>query len=353
MEQFQILHISDLHITEKEKFDTSVVLDPLIERVKEDRDKGLKPKIVVASGDVAFSGKKAEYDLAKTFFDKLLGCLKIGPERLFIVPGNHDVNRKAYPPSHIPAYATMKDLSYELENYLDDLLRGMNDYFRFIEKHYPHLKSGHGRLIPFVNAYDATCGKKIAIVGLNSAWMCRKSQDKKEIALGEYQIKNAMEEMEKLGKFDLRINIFHHPLSWLWPEDRNICRKYFNDSILLCGHLHDAEGEYREDLQGATFQFLDGAAYLGSDSRWPNRFQYITFDWDKNEIVLDYRKFDKNSREWCLEGEKGDGGKKTFSMTKTGAPPTTEEIEAEIKICATQMKAASVAHQKLIDSPKE
>jgi len=47
----QLLHISDLHIDLSEKFDRSVVLDPLISRVKEDREKGLEPEIVVVTGD--------------------------------------------------------------------------------------------------------------------------------------------------------------------------------------------------------------------------------------------------------------------------------------------------------------
>ena len=331
MSTFQILHISDLHITEKESFDTNVVLDPLIDRIKKDQKSGLKPEIVVVSGDIANTGVKAEYELAKKFFDKVLECLKIGPEGLFIVPGNHDVNRKAYRPKDLPAYDTMKELNHELENYLDDLLKGMDDYFSFVESNYSHLKSTKDRLVPFVCDYEAECGKRIGLVGLNSAWMCRKSPDKEEIAIGEYQIKNAMEELGKQGEFDLRINIFHHPLSWLWPEDHNICRKYLNDSILLCGHLHDAEGEYREDLQGAMFQFLAGGAYLGSDSKWPNRFQYITFDWGKNKIMLDYRKFNKSTHEWCREGEKGDDGNKFFDLVKPGQRAAKPPIESPLE----------------------
>ncbi len=60
MTTFKILHISDLHISLKDNFDRSVVLDPLIERVKKDRDNGLKPEIVIVSGDIAFQGLKED-----------------------------------------------------------------------------------------------------------------------------------------------------------------------------------------------------------------------------------------------------------------------------------------------------
>jgi hypothetical protein len=44
------------------------------------------------TGDVAFSGKAEEYELARRFFDDLLGVTGLGKERLFpskcwIMPG--------------------------------------------------------------------------------------------------------------------------------------------------------------------------------------------------------------------------------------------------------------------------
>ncbi|HLC16557.1 MAG TPA: metallophosphoesterase, partial [Thermodesulfovibrionia bacterium] len=187
MAKFQLLHISDLHVSIGKEFDRSVVLEPLIDRVQQDMANGIQPEIVVVTGDVAFSGKEAEYQKAKEFFDELLARMNLSQDRLFIVPGNHDVDRKRYRKSDVPNYENMPALNEELENedYRADLLKGMNDYFTFIETSYPHLKSIEERLIPFVHAFDAGCGKRIWLVGLNSAWMCRKSPDERKIAIGE------------------------------------------------------------------------------------------------------------------------------------------------------------------------
>jgi len=116
---FQILHISDLHIKPKENFDRSVVLDPLIGRIGEDlKDpkSGLKPKIVVVTGDIAHAGQKDEYTLAKQFFDDLLENLNLSDDRLFIVPGNHDIDFDEYRPNDAPNYENMEKLNTELEN---------------------------------------------------------------------------------------------------------------------------------------------------------------------------------------------------------------------------------------------
>ncbi len=275
--QFQILHISDLHIKKKENFDRSAVLDPLIRRVKIDRDSGFSPEVVVVTGDIAFSGKKEEYEGAKIFFDDLLAALELPDERLFIVPGNHDLNRKKYKKSDVPAYASMQDLNDDLENeeFRPDILKGMSAYFEFIETHYPHLASLGDRLVPFVISHETAGDKRVGLVGLNSAWMCRKSEgDKGRIAIGEFQLKKAVEELEKSAPLDLKIFLFHHPLNFLWPRDRKICRTFLNQTILLTGHLHDTEGGFFQDYDGELHQFQAGGAYLGSESDWPARFQY-------------------------------------------------------------------------------
>ena len=319
-ETFQILHISDLHINDskKELFDRSVVLEPLIERVKQDQKNNFHPEIIVVTGDIAFKGIKAEYDLAKVFFDDLLAALDLDNNRLFVVPGNHDVNREKYRPTAVLRYDNMRALNDELENYRKDLLKGMLDYFNFTDTYLPHLKSIHGRLIPFVNTFDAKCGKRIGLVGLNSAWMCRKSDDKGTIAIGEFQVTRAMEELEEKGEVDLQVVLFHHPLDWLWVDDKNICRQHLNDSILLSGHLHDVAGGYLNDLNGSIYQFQAGGAYLGTKSGWPGRFHYITHDWGVNEIRLDFRRFVKNQRKWSVDSETGDDGKKVFEMIGRG-----------------------------------
>jgi DNA repair exonuclease SbcCD nuclease subunit len=190
--QLQILHISDLHIKDDshERFDRERVLDPLIKRVKYDLAHGFAPEMVVVTGDIAFKGIQSEYDLARLFFNDLLHGLDLAPERLFMVPGNHDVNRKKYRPRDIPVYDTMSELNTELEDeeYRQDLLKGMGAYFDFVEESFPHLQPLENRLVPFVYCYTAACGRKVGLIGLNSAWMCRRSDDKGTIALGEYQV---------------------------------------------------------------------------------------------------------------------------------------------------------------------
>ena len=91
------LHLSDWH-QQGPDFDRSVVRDALLEDIRErvERiDQSLaQVGFVVFSGDLAFSGEPLEYEAAwKYLLDPVLDAVGLKPDRLFIVPGNHDLSR--------------------------------------------------------------------------------------------------------------------------------------------------------------------------------------------------------------------------------------------------------------------
>ncbi len=160
--------------------------------------------------------------------------------------------------------------------------------------------------------------------------MCRKSPDEREIAIGEYQLVKALEEAAKSGKTDLSFFLFHHPLNWLWEADRRICRSKMDQSVILCGHLHDAAGGLFHDLDGKLLQFQAGASYLGVDSDFPNRFQYLTIDWEADRIRLNFRKFDKTRRRWVLDGETGQDGMAELPL-RDSSPMTSHKETTKLE----------------------
>src|SRR5688572_11549825 len=87
------LHVSDFHIRSGDPYDRDVVLRALIESLKNYRKNGLAPDLIFATGDIAYSGKAPEYEIATSFFDKLIDAAGLQRQNLFVVPGNHDVDR--------------------------------------------------------------------------------------------------------------------------------------------------------------------------------------------------------------------------------------------------------------------
>ena len=333
-----LLHLSDLHMRndEEEKTDRSVVLDPLLERLEADYKNNLRPELVLITGDIAFKGIKAEYELALLFLKDLLSVLQLDEDRLYMVPGNHDVMRKEYRPRDIPIYETNRELNEELANpkHRADLLKGMRDYFEFIQTNFPHMDSKSGDLVPFVDCFKSETGLCLGLVGLNSAWMCRKRKndesDSGQIAIGQHQIKSAFKELEERGEVQATVAMFHHPLSWLAHMDRRVCDKFLDRTIALAGHLHEPGGGYLHGFTTRMAHIQAGGAYLGSDSNWPSRCHYIGIDFDSRSLRLDFRAFSKSGSVWFVDAETGgDGGEAEIPVrflgvddngSKSGAP---------------------------------
>jgi 3',5'-cyclic AMP phosphodiesterase CpdA len=96
MTAFTWLHLSDLHLLGNESTVESGHLDDMLGDIAAQIAKEhLSIDAVFFTGDVTFSGQKEQYDKAISWLDAALNIcgLKGRRDRLYIVPGNHDVNR--------------------------------------------------------------------------------------------------------------------------------------------------------------------------------------------------------------------------------------------------------------------
>ena len=94
-----ILHLSDIHFGRnyarysiKDCFERkSEILDELIKCVSNLKE--LAPEHIIVTGDIAWHGKKDEYDEALLWFKKLLQATNLTGKDITFCVGNHDVNR--------------------------------------------------------------------------------------------------------------------------------------------------------------------------------------------------------------------------------------------------------------------
>ena len=196
------LHLSDWHQKGKD-FDRQVVLRALLKdiREREQIDHDLKKiDFVVFSGDVAFGGKAEEYQAAKEqFFQPLLDACGLEPKQLFIVPGNHDLNRnqfKLLPRDLTKPLSSEKSVQYWLTDDVNrsHLLEPFRAFSSFVQEYTGQEKPDYAN-VRKMNAGD----KEIALLGLNSAWMCGRNKDrigdKGFVIVGEPQIHSSLEEI--------------------------------------------------------------------------------------------------------------------------------------------------------------
>ncbi|CAG35598.1 metallophosphoesterase [Desulfotalea psychrophila] len=101
-----ILHLSDLQFGKNHRFFQSNIseenfnfstlqarLQTDLKIVKSKYD--LEPDLIVITGDLVEYGQQSEFDQAKVFFNELASFLNVHISNVLIVPGNHDINRKA------------------------------------------------------------------------------------------------------------------------------------------------------------------------------------------------------------------------------------------------------------------
>jgi len=255
------LHISDIHFCSHLEWRDSSVRDALLEYLKSQFATSgvLQPDLIFCTGDIAFghSSNKPiteQYVIAERFFDELLKVCgsegtPLARERLFIVPGNHDVNRDAIntdaqstlttwagnPASH--AHTINQRFNDKSMEFLETMRR-LDEYGNFIKSYLPHLSDPDQRHV-YANNLEIN-GMSVGIFGFNSAWTCAGPEDDRNLWLAaEWQFNAAK---GKLQNSEVRIGLIHHPVDWLNQTERDLAtRRIASDfDFWLHGHSHNA-----------------------------------------------------------------------------------------------------------------
>ena len=297
------------------------------ERITSD---GLRPDFIAVSGDIAFSGAPEEYGLARQFFDELLEATDLPKTRLFIVPGNHDVDRSIITRGAVAIVSSLDNrqavdevLTVALDRRL--ILRKFDHYAGFVADYFEgHLLFDDERYF-YVRHLDLA-GQQVAVLGLNSAWLSMNG-DHGRLALGERQVRQALEAAREA---DLRIGLLHHPFDWFQEFDQNDCEPLLMQGcdFVLHGHLH------RTGLLGLTMPdagamvIAAGACYASRD--YPNGYNFVQFDLGTGQGVVYLRSYsDRRGGFWTkdvMTYRNVDDGRCTFELPPSlgGAPAEAE-----------------------------
>lgn len=341
MSKITWLHLSDWHHG-REDFDREVVLDALLRDIQERNQ--IAPELstidfIAFSGDIAWSGKSQEYEgVEKHFFEPILenaGLAKDGLKRLFVVPGNHDIDRdqlKSVPSEIITSLVNRESVNEFLKPHWkrDALLSPFAAYSKFASK----CSGTDTEKICSDPAYYCVSrieigGKTIGIIGLNSAWLTSRTLDSKNqindygyLIMGERQVYAALEDIKKLGNTDLNIAIMHHPFHWLTDFDRDLVeeRLYRKCHLILHGHEHRPRVNIQRSTLGDVVIVPAGASYdrrRALDSRYTNAYNLVQLDFDKQQGTVYLRRWSDQQGQWVADTELWQEGRFSFSMPKS------------------------------------
>lgn len=345
------IHLSDWHQGNTE-FDRTVVHNRLIENI-ENRTRTISSDLdeidfIVFTGDVSNSGKQEEYERARRdFFDGLLEAAGVNANKLYIIPGNHDVNIDdfRYLPNELlePLESERKVQDWTVDDRGRYVVLQPFYFFNKFVTNYTEWE--HPDYAPF-DIIDKD-GKRIAILGLNSAWMCNRHKTKDEIddknyvLIGEHQIRKLLDKIDE-ENVDLSIAILHHPFEWLNDFDRRRIENLLieNCDFILTGHRHTPKVRTISNQRGIYVEISTGACFsqrISNDPIFINAYNLVHLDVEKKRGTVYLRRWCDEQDLWIEDFQTWrDNGRFPFNLRVQISDDLLEESKESARITAVE-----------------
>ena len=354
------LHLSDFHVG-KDDYAQLHLFEKILDHVR-DRKKSQAwiPDLVFITGDIANRGQASEY---KTFRSEFLTKLEAVLEQdlsavLFVVPGNHDVDRnyveflarEAMIKPDAKVFDANESGRTKRQRFLLDGVRAYMENERSrAPKHW--LDSAAGA---FSTILDIR-GIQLGIVGINTAWLSKDDRDEGQLTAGYHLVREAL---AKVQECDICIVLGHHPLNWLLAKDANQIRQLFGQHqvLYLHGHLHQARAQVQENTAGQNFLNVQaGAAFQArEDEIWQNGLLWGEIDRQNHQLKLQPYHWDNiRHLDWILSSGAFAPQRKLPHEDWWGFPlPGTRQVVAgQQSQQNVQTEAQSSAEPDLIEEP--
>lgn len=360
------LHLSDLHACRPNTgWDAHRVLESLLKDLRRMRDEHrLVPNLIFFTGDAAFGhlgtdkGKAIgdQFRLAHEFLAAVREVYTphVSQRNVFLVPGNHDVNRTKITDMETEWLNQPRSLN-DMEKMLRDadrnwrLLRTrLQDYELALESFgYDHLLTNRERLI-YADMREVA-GMRIGIGGFNSAWSSRgagREENGRLWMAGRFQLETIRQD---LPQNDLSIALIHHPGNWLVPEESPSFFRDLERDFAFVLHGHEHSDFVRQDALTQHAVISAGACHEWSTGK-NNGYSIVRLNVDTAEGEVWLREYESAGGGWrprVITGKTNNEGLHALTLTKL----LTEQSPAIPNAGASLRKA--IKDQATMISPEE
>ncbi len=288
-----ILHLSDLHFGTK--VDAVLWADQLLSDLRNELGQRAVD-VVVLSGDIANFASTEEYRAAAYFLFLLKQELRLSPQQMVLVPGNHDVSWAVSKSAYVPVRRSDHKGALEEGQFIDG-----GHYVEIREEaRYPRRFAAFAefyhdvRLETYPLEYEQQAtlhhfpAQRLLVLGLNSAWALDHHFTTRpgihQAALG--QALRLVRTTEAYGQC-LKLAVFHHPIHGEGEDrikDSGFLERLAVEGfrVALHGHIHKAQTDsFRHDVtSGGRAVHLAGAGTFGAPVRemvpgYPLQYQLL------------------------------------------------------------------------------
>lgn len=289
---FSWIHVSDLHFGHGDAAhgsDQALVAANLHRDVAALLWQGAPaPNAILVTGDIAFSGNtrlrpgdqpSQEYADARRFLLTLGQTVNLDAKHIFVIPGNHDVQRSADKNRNIKR---LRDELREGRERIDEALAHAEDrslltqrqanYLAFAADFAPACLATNGAAPPEQRLWwwhreQTSSGLTLRIIGLNTALLAADEHDHGKLALGKTPLAEVLT-MRPAEPDDLVIVLSHHPFRRGWLRDEKEIDAWVRNHahLHLFGHVHEADSEDARSGTGGMFVRVAAGATHGEQS---------------------------------------------------------------------------------------
>ena len=290
---FTWLHLSDIHFGYQDspnRWDQKLVLKNLITDIKQriDREPDLQPNAIFITGDLAFSGEEKQYtEMLAPWLAEVSASVGVSNERIFMVPGNHDVKRSDRK-TEVHELLTKLRSGQHLDDALSDdstraLLRGRLEAYLHFAKDFGlgAATLDTGELFWKSTLTNNQNPLRVHVIGLNTSLLCNDNNDAGKLQVGKQQIGTLSTDDSSAGNSAV-IVLSHHPLDWLRDRETVTPMIKRHAHLHLCGHIHTADNEHARSGAGSDLiTICSGAAHntFYWKQRRPSWFAYVAAKW--------------------------------------------------------------------------
>jgi predicted MPP superfamily phosphohydrolase len=352
----RILHTSDLHASLESPEDRVLIVEAMLADAEvHANDRPID--LAVFSGDLADKGRPEEFDLGRELLlDKLTARLDVTPERIVIVPGNHDVNRDEIRgrferalAETLTAHADVDELLAD-DRDLADALQRLAQWQEFRANSLVGAPADDEQPLAAARRLELG-GAQLGIVTLNSAWRSSGKDDKGILLVGASEAERALDAVRDCA---VKLVVMHHPLEWLHGFEADRLRSLFevHNAIVLTGHEHDPDPHATKSPRGEAVYLQAGCLYESRE--YPNSYFVVDIDPEDRTVTVKIRRWSERTGVFDAATEIAKGGVAEFTLPGGGAAadlghPLFSELmgriaraAAELRVLPEDMSAYSV-----------
>lgn len=362
--KIRILHLSDFHFGVQDPFLNHVkVLENLVSTVEQEVMASGPPDFCIVTGDITQSGGIKQFRKATKWFRKILK-----PEwkiKLFVVPGNHDVQRPAsecelfnFIGIRRSSYDSRESFLKHREKIISDLHINFKNFYKWVlelEEDFDLISKWREGDITCVST-ETIQDESLHLIGLNTSLLSCDNNDEGALVIDPSELNEGLKGVDY--EKQLIIVAGHHPVGnqsnekWLvgWnnKEIENILFPLNGPHIYLHGHIHKTEGISLNLTSGQNITILGAGACYTPEKQYPMSFAFYDIDVITQTVTPTTFKFNEKSYKinGCNRWKKVDSGVGESSIRTVMSKSKIEKIIKKLEIETLRYKSGWEQHDR-------